>query len=130
MKVNPMKSLMVALSLMLLVGCAESEIVSETEGGANVGMEVSGNAAMPTSFVAGDSTTLEIPSMSCQISCFPKIKETLEEMEGVEVVELVPQEDEVAINDHRITVKFNADVSSDATMKALAGAGYDDAVIQ
>lgn len=125
-----MKNLMLALGLMLLVGCAESEVVSDTEGGSPLGTEVSGNAAMPTSFVAGDATTLEIPSMSCQISCFPKIKETLEGMEGVEVVELVPQEDEVAINDHRITVKFDADVSSDATMKALADAGYDDAVIQ
>lgn len=125
-----MKNLILALSLTLMVGCAESEVVTQTEGGSAVETEVAGNVAMPTSFVAGDSTTLEIPSMSCQISCFPKIKETLEGMEGVEVVELVPQEDDVAINDHRITVKFDSDVSSDATMQALADAGYDDAVIK
>lgn len=125
-----MKNLILALGLTLMVGCAESEVVTQTEGGSAVETEVAGNVAMPTSFAAGDSTTLEIPSMSCQISCFPKIKETLEGMEGVEVVELMPQEDDVAINDHRITVKFNSDVSSDATMQALADAGYDDAVIK
>lgn len=125
-----MKNLILALGLTLMVGCAESEVATDTEGGSMVGTEVAGNAAMPTSFAAGESTTLEIPSMSCQISCFPKIKETLEDMEGVEVVELVPQEDEVAINDHRITVKFDSDVSSEATMQALADVGYDDAMIK
>lgn len=125
-----MKSLVGALSLMLLMGCTESEVVTDTVGGAAVGNEVAGNSAIPTSFAAGESATLEIPSMSCQISCFPAIKKTLEGMDGVEVVELVPQEDEVAINDHRITVKFSGDVTSDATMKALAEAGYDDAAIK
>ncbi|MEP3478359.1 MAG: heavy metal-associated domain-containing protein [Fuerstiella sp.] len=125
-----MKNLMLALGLVLFVGCAESEVDSGAESGSTVGMEVPGNAAMLTSFAAGDETTLEIPSMSCQISCFPKIKETLEGMEGVEVVELVPQEDEVAINDHRITVKFDAEVSSEATMQVLADAGYDDAMVK
>lgn len=121
---------MLALGLVLFVGCAESEVDSSADSGSTQEMEVSGNAAMLTSFAAGDETTLEIPSMSCQISCFPKIKETLEGMEGVEVVELVPQEDEVAINDHRITVKFNAEVSSEATMQVLADAGYDDAMVK
>lgn len=125
-----MKSLIGALSLMLLVGCAEPEAITDTEDVSASGTEVAGNAAIPTSFAAGESATLEIPSMSCQISCFPKIKKTLEGMDGVDVVELVPQEDEVAINDHRITVKFSGDVASDDTMKALADAGYDDAAIQ
>lgn len=125
-----MKNLMVALGLVLFVGCADSEVDSGTEGGSTVATAASGNSTMLTSFAAGDETTLEIPSMSCQISCFPKIKETLEGMEGVEVVELVPQEDEVAINDHRITVKFDAEVSSEATMQALADAGYDDAMVK
>lgn len=122
-----MKTLMFALSCVLLVGCADSKDM--TEAGSLSSPSVAANPAMPTSFAAGDETTLEIPSMSCQVSCFPKIKETLEGMDGVEVVELVPQEDEVAINDHRITVKFNADVSSDDTMKALADVGYADAMV-
>ena len=122
-----MKTLMFALSCVLLVGCADSRDM--TEAGSLSSPPVAANPAMPTSFAAGDETTLEIPSMSCQVSCFPKIKETLEGMDGVEVVELVPQEDEVAINDHRITVKFNADVSSDDTMKALADVGYADAMV-
>lgn len=122
-----MKTLMFALSCVLLVGCADSRDM--TEAGSLSSPPVAANPAMPTSFAAGDETTLEIPSMSCQVSCFPKIKETLEGMDGIEVVELVPQEDEVAINDHRITVKFNADVSSDDTMKALADVGYADAMV-
>lgn len=115
------RSMCLSVAAVLLIGgCADTEVVSE----------VSETVEPVATFAAGESATLEIPGMSCQMACYPKIKKTLEGLEGVEVVELVPQEEEVAINDHRVIVKFDADVEQDSAMDALAAAGYDEVNVQ
>ena len=62
--------------------------------------------------------------MSCQINCYPKVKKALEGITGVKSVELVPQDDEVVVNDHRVKIEFDGDVAGANALAALTDAGY------
>ncbi|MFY9255891.1 MAG: heavy metal-associated domain-containing protein [Fuerstiella sp.] len=118
-----MKSAIALLPLVLLLGCSEERIVT-ADGDASA--PVASNDAIPVSFAAGDTATLAVPEMSCAMMCFPKVKETLEGIEGVTVVELVPQKEDGIIDDRRVTVKFDAEASSDKAIAALESAGFPD----
>ena len=69
-------------------------------------------------------------SMSCAVMCYPKVKETLEGLEGVESVELVTQKEEGVIDDRRVTVKFDGDLTSDKAVAALTDAGFPDSTFE
>lgn len=107
-------------------GCAERDADVSVISASEQAEVVESAETMTTSFAAGDSATLAVPEMSCAIMCYPKVKETLEEFDGIEVVELVAQKEEAVIDDRRVTVKFKGDVSPDAAVAALAEAGFAD----
>ena len=123
-----MKSAVKLLPLVLCMGCAENSIVerSDSSGTEIASSDVTIPEAITVSFTAGDSATLSVPEMSCAVMCYPKVKETLEGLEGVTLVELVPQKEEGIIDDRRVTVKFAGDVSSENAVAALSEAGYPD----
>ncbi|MCA9052033.1 MAG: heavy-metal-associated domain-containing protein [Planctomycetaceae bacterium] len=117
-----MKNPQAILMMFLLVGCAESvdSVVSDPAE----------SAASPTvttvSFNAGDQATMEVPHMSCAIMCYPKVKDALSSIDGVAAVELVPQEEEGVINDHRVTVQFDGSVDQSVAIAALDKAGFPE----
>ena len=120
-----MKLSLKLLPFLLLVGCAENPVATTELSSEGVAApEFASNEAITVSFTAGDTATLSVPEMSCAIMCFPKVKETLEGLEGVTVVELVPQKEDGVIDDRRVTVKFEADTKSDEAVAALSKAGY------
>lgn len=128
-----MKKFWLLLPAVLLMGCAENApepdpAADPAEAGeAGSGEAGSGMAALdtlPISFVSGDVATLSVPEMNCQLACYPKVKRTLEGVEGVAAVELVEQQDEVQIDDRRVTITFEADVDGAAALAALESAGY------
>jgi periplasmic mercuric ion binding protein len=115
-----LRTMLMLSATVLFVGCGEEPTpFKETTGTPSVSPE-----ATPVSFKAGDTLTLEVPEMHCQFGCYPTVKETLEKFEGVETVELVPQKDEVDLDDHRVTVKLKGDFDVEAATKALAEAGF------
>ncbi len=86
--------------------------------------QTAGDEAILVSFKTGDMAMVEVPGMSCQINCYPKVKKALEGITGVKSVELVPQDDEVVVNDHRVKIEFDGDVAGANALAALTDAGY------
>lgn len=125
-----MKKLML-LTAVMLAGCADNApepdapAAEPAEAGSGVGaVETPATDAMLVSFTSGDVATLTIPEMHCQLACYPKVKRTLEGVAGVESVALVEQQDDVQIDDRRVTITFAGDVSGADAVAALEGAGY------
>ena len=46
----------------------------------------------PVIFAADETVEMSVPEMHCPVSCYPKVKETLESQPGVASVELAEQE--------------------------------------
>jgi hypothetical protein len=70
--------------------------------------------------------TLAVPEMHCEFACFPKIKETLEAEETVELVELGPQKEEGAIDNRQVIVTYKPGFDVDAAIALLDKEGFDD----
>ena len=74
------------------------------------------------------SLTLEVPNMHCQYSCFPRVKDALEQSDSVESVDLVAQADDGPF-DPRVVVNYRAGFDLNAARTGLAEAGYPEATI-
>ena len=72
------------------------------------------------------TVTLSVPTMSCEFSCFPKVKETLEATEGVQSVELAKQKEEGTIDNRQVIVRHDSRLDMNAALISLAGAGFSD----
>ena len=114
-----------------VAGCTNSDQQSTSDApAATEGMTETATAADLAAFTAGDEVTLAVPEMHCPFACYPKVKETLEGLDGVSLVELVPQEEEGVINDRRVVVKFDGDVSQEVATTALAEAGFKGSTVE
>jgi len=78
-------------------------------------------------FVATKS--VKVPTMMCPYSCWPKVKETLEAMPGVEGVQLAAQAKETEIDNPVVELKTTADFNVEAAIAALDKASFADAVV-
>ncbi|MFK8111878.1 MAG: heavy-metal-associated domain-containing protein [Rubripirellula sp.] len=93
-----------------------------------------GIANVPTddsSEVMAEAGTLvvAVPKMSCEFSCFPHVKETLEAAEAVQLVELASQKEEGTIDNRQVIVKFDAGFDVAAALAALSKEGFGDSQI-
>ena len=70
--------------------------------------------------------TLAVPEMHCEFACFPKVKETLEADETVELVELGPQKEEGAIDNRQVIVTYKPGFDVEAAIQLLDKEGFDD----
>ena len=70
--------------------------------------------------------TLSVPEMHCQFACFPKVKETLEESDGVEEVSLAAQKEEGVLDNRQVIVKYQPGFDLHAALASLESAGYKD----
>jgi copper chaperone CopZ len=125
-----MKHLVLLAAAAVLIGCTQtakdSVTSSETDSSETDSAATSDptaaavdSAPIATSYAAGDSVNLEVPEMHCPFGCFPKVKDALEEIDGIAGIELVKQEEEGAINDRRVVVTFDGAVDSQAAIAAL-----------
>lgn len=125
-----MQKLRLMICLGFLAGCVGSEstttITPPTPDENSVAASTTTEAqdAVMVSFTAGESATLEVPEMSCPFACYPKVKETLESLDGITAVELVPQKEEGVIDDRRVTISFGGNVDGAAAVAALSDAGF------
>ena len=127
-----MKKFMLFASLLLLAGCADTAVTQSGSGTSDAGAAVdkSGPAATLVSYAAGDQETLEVPEMHCPFACYPKVKETLEGLDGVATVELVEQAEEGAINDPRVVVTFDGAVESKDAIAALDAVNFSGSAFE
>lgn len=78
-------------------------------------------------FVATKS--VKVPTMMCPYSCWPKVKETLAAMPGVEGVQLAAQAKETEIDNPVVELKTTDAFDVEAAIKALEKANFADAVV-
>ncbi len=120
-----MKHFALLASAALLTGCADTAVETVSTAHTHPTTEPSppevDSAPVLTFYEAGESVILAIPEMSCAVMCFPKAKDTLEEIDGIAAIELVEQEEEGVINDRRVLVTFDGKVDSKTAIRALDG---------
>jgi periplasmic mercuric ion binding protein len=71
---------------------------------------------------------INVPSMMCPYSCWPKVKETLASQPGVEAVQLAEQPagaGEGEIVDRVVELKLNGNFDADAAIAALAKVSFE-----
>ncbi len=76
---------------------------------------------------------INVPSMMCPYSCWPKVKETLAEQPGVEAVQLAEQPSGTAegeIKERVVELKLNGNFDADAAIAALAKVSFDAELAQ
>ncbi len=117
-----MRLILSCLVMISLGGCMQS-----TSEKTSAPLSRTATPVTPIAFHAGEKVTLEVPTMHCPVMCYPKVKETLEGMEGVAAVALVPQKEDGVIDDHRVSVEFKGDMTSTDAIAALTQAGFPDA---
>ncbi len=86
-------------------------------------------AAETTSAASLESLTLSVPEMHCQYACFPKVKNTLEQVDAVAEVQLAKQKDDSVLDNRQVIVKYKEGFDVDEAIGLLAEAGYTDSVL-
>ena len=86
-------------------------------------------AAETTSAASLETLTLSVPEMHCQYACFPKVKNTLEQVDAVAEVQLAKQKDDSVLDNRQVIVKYKEGFDVDEAIGLLAEAGYTDSVL-
>ncbi|MEM1226347.1 MAG: heavy metal-associated domain-containing protein [Planctomycetota bacterium] len=73
--------------------------------------------------------TMEVPGMHCQYACFPRVKETLENADGVAEVALAEQPSPDALTVKQVIVKYEEGFEPETALAKLHGVGFTDAVV-
>lgn len=81
-------------------------------------------------YQAGEDVTLHVRNMHCVFDCWPKVKEALEEQDGVAEVTLAQQAKENELDNPRVTLKLDGEFDSSQAIAALASAGFADTVVE
>lgn len=106
---------MLAVAVLCTVGCSPSEETTT---------ESSSTGPSAT------TVSLEVPSMSCPVACWPTVKKTLEAEPGVASVTLSEQKEEDIIDNHVVYVAVEDGFDVDHAIGSLAAAGFDDAKLE
>jgi mercuric ion binding protein len=106
---------------------AETQTVAETQTQPAESAEVL--ASTTDAKAETESLTLAVPKMHCEFVCFPSVKETLESVETVELVELGPQKEEGAIDNRQVIVKFKPGFDVNDAVARLTKAGFGDSEV-
>jgi copper chaperone CopZ len=118
-----------ALFVLLLAGCAK-QAAETTETDPAAESAESAPVVASVKYAAGEKLTFAVPDMHCPFACYPAVKETLEGLDGVQTVELVPQEKEGVIDDRRVIVTLDGELDSATAITALAKAGFPDSTVE
>ena len=86
-------------------------------------------AAETTSTASLETLTLSVPEMHCQYACFPKVKNTLEQVDAVAEVQLAKQKDDSVLDNRQVIVKYKEGFDVDEAIGLLAEAGYTDSAL-
>ena len=74
---------------------------------------------------------MNVPEMHCEFSCFPKVKETLENTTAVDSVELAEQKEEGTIDNRQVVINYKAGFDVDAAIRLLESNNFaNSSVVQ
>jgi len=114
-----------ALGIMFVIATAPDPSSQPSDTDASVASV----AATPEVMTEAGTVTLSVPEMHCEFACFPKVKETLEEAEGVEDVSLAAQKEEGVLDNRQVIVKYQPGFDIHAAIVSLEAAGYKNSDI-
>ena len=116
-----------AVGIMIVIATKPSDQTSEPSAG-TASVETltaeSTDVVAKTSSAESETVTIAVPEMHCEFACFPRVKETLESAEGVELVELGPQKEEGAIDNRQVIVKFKPGFDVNDAIARLTKEGF------
>jgi len=75
--------------------------------------------------------TIAVPTMQCEVACFPRVKTTLEDTEGVQSVELAAQQKEGVIDNRQVIVNYDTGFDLNVALSSLVEEGFlNSAVVE
>ncbi|TWU20532.1 hypothetical protein Pla52o_44100 [Novipirellula galeiformis] len=88
------------------------------------------SASPSTTTVASEVTrdagtlTIAVPDMHCSVSCYPRVKELLENSEAVETVELAEQKEAGIIDNRQVVVHYQSGFNVRQALSDLEKEGF------
>lgn len=111
-------------------------LARDPAGGAAGSQVASSQPAEPTidaePVVTGEKSQLvvHVPNMHCPFACYPAVKETLQDQQGVAGIELVEQKEEGVIDNPRVIVTVGENFDPTAALNALSQAGFSESNVE
>jgi periplasmic mercuric ion binding protein len=119
-------SALAALALLGVSGCTPAAGPNPTVSAEPAGSVTTAADSDP----AVQLVSLQVPGMHCQFACWPKVKETLEQQEGVAEVSLAQQAKENELDNPVVHVRVDGPFDAAQAVQALADAGFRGARLE
>ena len=97
---------------------------SQAAGSRAAGSRAAVTTASSQVMQAAGTLTLRVEDMHCPFACYPSVKSTLESQGNVVSVELDKQEEEGAIDNPQVLIKYDSGFDLTAAMDALSKKGF------
>jgi copper chaperone CopZ len=72
------------------------------------------------------TVVFSVPAMHCEFSCYPRVKEALEQVPAVTEVQLAKQAEEGTIDNRQVVVKHTTGFDIDAAIQMLGQEGFQE----
>ena len=76
-----------------------------------------------------ETVAINVPEMMCQFSCFPHVKETLEELDAVAEVKLAEQADPNTLDNRQVIMTYKRGFDPDSVLNLLSAEGFTDSEV-
>lgn len=89
-------------------------------------------ATMPVSaalMTESGTLTIAVPTMQCEMACFPRVKTTLEGKDGVQSVELATQKEEGVLDNRQVIVNYDNGFNLNAALSSLVEEGFPNSAV-
>ncbi len=73
--------------------------------------------------------TIAVPTMQCEMACFPRVKITLEGNDHVQSVELATQEEEGVLDNRQVIVNYDNGFNLNAALSSLVEEGFPNSAV-
>ncbi|MGB1709069.1 MAG: heavy-metal-associated domain-containing protein [Rubripirellula sp.] len=85
--------------------------------------------APATLMTESGTLTIAVPTMQCEMACFPRVKTTLEGNAGVQSVELAAQQEEGVLDNRQVIVSYDNGFNLDAALSSLVKEGFTNPAV-
>lgn len=124
-----MRSVIYAVAAIAAVGILVAIATMPTSEPATDQEAATSVAATPKVMEDAGTLTMAVPNMHCEFSCFPKVRETLEGLDGVKEVVLDEQKEEGVVDNRQVVVTYEPGFDVTDALGKLAGNGFADSDI-
>lgn len=121
-----MRGIVYGIAAIAAVGIMIAIATTSDPADENLATNATSISVDPITMDQAGTLTLAVPEMHCSFSCFPKVKEALEEDANVESVELGPQKEEGTLDNRQVVVQYKAGFEVNQAIKTLEANGFTD----